>query len=121
IVRSPRLAEYGFNAESVVQRSPGLADCVGQPLGFPNMGRTTLKGLCKGFNKMHVSFGFHGLHNPFRVGAPHYSSTQGWPPRVGQPWAALHNPYGVGYRQIAQRDSKRWVAGSERRELAKDV
>src|SRR5262245_40624597 len=50
---------------------------------------------------MHTAFGIDRLHNPFRVGAQPIFSTQGWPPHVGQPWAVLHNPFGVRRRRIA--------------------
>jgi len=49
---------------------------------------------------MSIKIWIAGLHNPFRVG-PRNSSTQGWPPHVGQPWAVLHNPFGVTCRRIA--------------------
>jgi len=52
-------------------------------------------------NKIGPAFVADGLHNPYRVGAPRGAHPQGWPPCVGQPWAVMHNPYGVGYRGVA--------------------
>jgi hypothetical protein len=48
-----------------------------------------------GLNDVHAMSGIDGLHNPFRVGPRCNMSAQGWPPRVGQPWAALHNAFSV--------------------------
>jgi mono/diheme cytochrome c family protein len=90
-----RRCDRSPTAESVAQRSPGLADRVGQPWVRATSSKPTLKGLCRAFDDTSTPFAIGGLHNPFSVAAPHHVLTQGWPPSVGQPWAVLHNPYGV--------------------------
>src|SRR5262245_3091996 len=95
----PQLLSLG--PESVVERSPGLADRVGQPWVDATCNSATLKGLCNASDKIQTAMAVDGLRNPFRVGAPRDVPTQGWPPVVGQPWAVMHNPYGVVSRRMA--------------------